>query len=38
VGYALFWPIYDTDAGGPLMFLSDLFVGRSGGAAVWPLT
>jgi len=26
VGYALFWPIYDTDTGGPLMFLSDLFV------------
>jgi GNAT superfamily N-acetyltransferase len=26
VGYALFWPIYDTDIGGPLMFLSDLFV------------
>ncbi len=25
-GYALYWPIYDTDAGGPLMFLSDLWV------------
>ena len=26
VGYALFWPIYDTDTGGPVMYLSDLFV------------
>jgi len=26
VGHALFWPIYDTDSGGPLMFLSDLLV------------
>ena len=25
-GHALFWPIYDTDTGGPLMFLSDLLV------------
>jgi GNAT superfamily N-acetyltransferase len=25
-GHALFWPIYDTDIGGPLMFLSDLLV------------
>ena len=25
-GYALFWPIYDTETGGPLMFLSDLLV------------
>jgi len=25
-GYALFWPIYDTETGGPLMFLSDLYV------------
>jgi ribosomal protein S18 acetylase RimI-like enzyme len=25
-GYALYWPIYDTDTGGPLMFLSDLLV------------
>ncbi|HEX4572606.1 MAG TPA: GNAT family N-acetyltransferase, partial [Dongiaceae bacterium] len=22
----LYWPIYDTDTGGPLMFLSDLLV------------
>jgi ribosomal protein S18 acetylase RimI-like enzyme len=26
VGYALFWPIYSTDAGGEMLFLSDLFV------------
>ena len=26
VGYALFWPIYSTDAGGEVLFLSDLFV------------
>ena len=26
VGHALFWPVYDTDTGGPLMFLSDLLV------------
>jgi len=26
VGHAFFWPIYDTDTGGPLMFLSDLLV------------
>jgi GNAT superfamily N-acetyltransferase len=25
-GYALYWQIYDTDTGGPLMFLSDLLV------------
>lgn len=25
-GHALFWPIYDTDTGGPVMFLSDLLV------------
>ena len=25
-GYALYWPIYDTETGGPLMFLSDLLV------------
>ncbi len=25
-GYALFWPIYDTETGGPLTFLSDLMV------------
>ena len=25
-GYAVYWPIYDTDTGGPLMFLSDLLV------------
>jgi GNAT superfamily N-acetyltransferase len=28
-GYALFWPIYDTEMGGPLMFLSDLFVAEA---------
>jgi GNAT superfamily N-acetyltransferase len=26
VGYALFWPIYDTETGGPSLFLSDLMV------------
>jgi GNAT superfamily N-acetyltransferase len=26
VGYALFWPIYDSDAGGQAQFLSDLMV------------
>jgi GNAT superfamily N-acetyltransferase len=26
VGYALYWPIYDTETGGRLMFLSDLLV------------
>lgn len=26
VGHALFWPVYDTDTGGPLTFLSDLLV------------
>jgi GNAT superfamily N-acetyltransferase len=25
-GFALFWPVYDTETGGPLMFLSDLLV------------
>src|SRR5262249_12613886 len=25
-GYALYWPIYDTETGGRLMFLSDLLV------------
>src|SRR5262249_24819686 len=25
-GYALFWPTYDTETAGPLMFLSDLLV------------
>lgn len=25
-GYAIFWPVYDTETGGPLMFLSDLLV------------
>jgi GNAT superfamily N-acetyltransferase len=25
-GYALFWPVYDTETGGPLMLLSDLLV------------
>ena len=37
VGYALFWPIYDTDTGGPVMYLSDLFVTeawRGGGLAL----
>ncbi|HEY8016145.1 MAG TPA: GNAT family N-acetyltransferase [Dongiaceae bacterium] len=37
VGYALFWPIYDTDTGGPVMYLSDLFVAeawRGGGLAL----
>jgi GNAT superfamily N-acetyltransferase len=37
VGYALFWPIYDTDTGGPVMYLSDLFVReawRGGGLAL----
>ena len=36
-GYALFWPIYDTDTGGPVMYLSDLFVAeawRGGGLAL----
>jgi GNAT superfamily N-acetyltransferase len=28
-GYALFWPIYDTEMGGPLTFLSDLLVSDS---------
>ncbi len=35
-GHALFWPIYDTDTGGPLTFLSDLLVEekhRGGGVA-----
>ncbi len=37
MGYALFWPIYDTDTGGPVMYLSDLFVAeawRGGGLAL----
>jgi GNAT superfamily N-acetyltransferase len=25
-GYALYWPIYDTDLGGEVLYLSDLFV------------
>jgi GNAT superfamily N-acetyltransferase len=40
-GYALFWPIYDTETGGPLMFLSDLFVEtdwRGGGLALDLMT
>src|SRR5262249_31655871 len=38
-GYALFWPVYDTDLGGEVLFLSDLFVAepaRRGGVA-WDL-
>lgn len=26
-GYALFWPVYDTEIGGQVMFLSDLLAG-----------
>ena len=36
VGYALFWPVYETDAGGRVLFLSDLLVvedTRGGGIA-----
>jgi GNAT superfamily N-acetyltransferase len=36
VGYALFWPIYDSEAGGTALFLSDLMVverARGGGIA-----
>ncbi len=36
VGYALFWPIYDSEAGGSALFLSDLMVveaARGGGIA-----
>ena len=29
VGYALFWPLYDTESGGPVMYLSDLFVAEA---------
>jgi GNAT superfamily N-acetyltransferase len=29
VGYALFWPIYDTETGGLVMYLSDLFVAEA---------
>jgi len=35
-GYALFWPIYDSEAGQPIFFLSDLMVveeARGGGIA-----
>ena len=29
VGYALFWPIYDTELGAPSLFLSDLMVSEA---------
>jgi GNAT superfamily N-acetyltransferase len=29
VGYALFWPIYDTELGAPSLFLSDLLVSET---------